>query len=196
MIQTFPNKQKNKNKIKYKCNKKISRMESDERLAIENDEKHQQKLLDLRKGAEIHRQVRQAAQNYIKPGKTMVDICNFIESSTLKLSGYDANDPFAAGYGFPTGCSLNHCAAHYTPNSGDKTVLKKKDLCKIDFGVQINGSIIDSAFSMSFDPMHDQLMVCFFFCFFSFRFHFFVFVAFFETVFCIAFSFAVSNTTQ
>ena len=133
-------------------------MESDERLAIENEAHFQSRLKDLRQGAEIHRQVRQAAQHYIKPGRKMVDICNFIESSTLKLTGYDAKKPMAAGYGFPTGCSLNHCAAHYTPNSGDPTILKATDLCKIDFGVQINGNIIDCAFSMSFDPMHDQLM--------------------------------------
>lgn len=29
-----------------------------------------------------------------------------------------------AGIAFPTGCSLNHVAAHYTPNNGDDTVLK------------------------------------------------------------------------
>ena len=40
---------------------------------------------------------------------------------------------------FPTGCSLNHCAAHYTPNAGDKTVLQYDDVCKIDFGTHING---------------------------------------------------------
>ena len=44
-----------------------------------------------------------------------------------------------AGLAFPTGCSLNHCAAHYTPNAGDTTVLGEKDVCKIDFGTHING---------------------------------------------------------
>ena len=29
----------------------------------------------------------------------------------------------AAGIAFPTGCSLNHVAAHYTPNSGDFTTI-------------------------------------------------------------------------
>ena len=43
---------------------------------------------------------------------------------------------------FPTGCSLNHCAAHYTPNAGDKTVLQYDDVCKIDFGTHINGELI------------------------------------------------------
>ena len=44
-----------------------------------------------------------------------------------------------AGLAFPTGCSLNNCAAHYTPNAGDTTVLKQDDVCKIDFGTHING---------------------------------------------------------
>jgi methionyl aminopeptidase len=28
-------------------------------------------------------------------------------------------DGLQRGIGFPTGVSLNHCAAHYTPNAGD-----------------------------------------------------------------------------
>lgn len=39
-----------------------------------------------------------------------------------------------ASVGFPTGCSLNHVAAHYTPNSEDDTILQQGDVCKIDFG--------------------------------------------------------------
>lgn len=44
-----------------------------------------------------------------------------------------------AGLAFPTGCSLNNCAAHYTPNAGDPTVLHYDDICKIDFGTHISG---------------------------------------------------------
>ena len=54
------------------------------------------------------------------------------------------------GIGFPTGCSLNDVAAHYTPNSGDKTVLEYGDVMKIDFGTQIDGHIIDCAFTVAF----------------------------------------------
>jgi methionyl aminopeptidase len=42
---------------------------------------------------------------------------------------------------FPTGCSRNHCAAHYTPNAGDTTVLQYDDVTKIDFGTHINGEL-------------------------------------------------------
>lgn len=47
---------------------------------------------------------------------------------------------FFLGLAFPTGCSLNHCAAHYTPNAGDTTVLQADDVCKIDFGTHVNGT--------------------------------------------------------
>ena len=51
---------------------------------------------------------------------------------------------FFLGIGFPTGCSLNNCAAHYTPNAGDKTVLQYDDVCKIDFGTHVNGKFINN----------------------------------------------------
>jgi methionyl aminopeptidase len=54
---------------------------------------------------------------------------------------------------------LNHCAAHYTPNAGDTTVLQANDVCKIDFGTHINGRIIDSAFTVTFDHKYDQLLL-------------------------------------
>ena len=47
---------------------------------------------------------------------------------------------------------------HYTPNAGDKTVLTDKDICKIDIGTHVNGRIIDSAFTLSFDPQHQGIM--------------------------------------
>ncbi|XP_053506338.1 methionine aminopeptidase 2 isoform X4 [Ictalurus furcatus] len=63
-----------------------------------------------------------------------------------------------AGLAFPTGCSLNNCAAHYTPNAGDPTMLKYDDVCKIDFGTHINGRIIDCAFTVTFNPKYDRLL--------------------------------------
>lgn len=61
-----------------------------------------------------------------------------LEDCSRKLIKEDRLD---AGLAFPTGCSLNHCAAHYTPNAGDTTVLQYDDVCKIDFGTHINGTV-------------------------------------------------------
>jgi methionyl aminopeptidase len=63
-----------------------------------------------------------------------------------------------AGMGFPCGLSINHCAAHYTPNAGNKMVLQQQDVMKVDFGVHVKGKIVDSAFTMSFDPKYDNLL--------------------------------------
>lgn len=109
---------------------------------------------DVRRAAEVHRQVRQYAQRFIKPGMLMTDICERIEDTTRKLI---EENGLVAGIGFPTGCSLNHVAAHYTPNTGDKTVLQYSDVMKIDFGTHINGRIIDCAFTWTADPKYDKL---------------------------------------
>ncbi|KTW27037.1 methionine aminopeptidase, type II [Pneumocystis carinii B80] len=110
---------------------------------------------DLRRAAEVHRQVRKYAQKTIHPGMTMIEIAEMIENSTRMLV---EEDGLKAGIGFPTGLSLNHCAAHYTPNAGDNTCLQKDDVMKVDFGVHVNGRIIDSAFTMTFDHKYDKLL--------------------------------------
>lgn len=118
-------------------------------------------LTDYRHGAEVHRQVRQWAQKNIKPGQTLTEIAEGIEDSVRALTGHpglEEGDNLKGGMGFPTGLSLNHCAAHYTPNAGNKIVLQKEDVMKVDFGVHINGRIVDSAWTMTFDPVYDNLL--------------------------------------
>ncbi|TSM52238.1 Methionine aminopeptidase 2 [Bagarius yarrelli] len=110
---------------------------------------------DFRQAAEAHRQVRGYVMSWIKPGMTMIDICQKLEDCSRKLI---KENRLNAGLAFPTGCSLNHCAAHYTPNAGDSTVLQYDDVCKIDFGTHINGRIIDCAFTVTFNPKYDKLL--------------------------------------
>uniref|UniRef100_A0A667ZBC4 Methionine aminopeptidase 2 n=1 Tax=Myripristis murdjan TaxID=586833 RepID=A0A667ZBC4_9TELE len=110
---------------------------------------------DFRQAAEAHRQVRQHVRSFIKPGMTMIEICERLEDCSRKLI---KENGLSAGLAFPTGCSLNHCAAHYTPNAGDPTVLQYDDVCKIDFGTHINGRIIDCAFTVTFNPKYDKLL--------------------------------------
>jgi methionyl aminopeptidase len=109
----------------------------------------------LRKAAECHRQVRRWAQSVLKPGLELHDFCEELENYTRSLLEGDGID---AGVGFPTGVSLNHCAAHYTPNPGDKVYLTEDDVCKLDFGCHIGGRIIDCAFTVAFNPKYDNLI--------------------------------------
>jgi len=110
---------------------------------------------DVRQAAEVHRQVRQHMKKKMVPGVKLIDMCEELENFSRTLI---KENGLQAGIAFPTGCSLNHVAAHYTPNKGDETVLQYDDVMKIDFGTQINGRIIDSAFTVSFNPQFDPLL--------------------------------------
>ncbi|KAL3481597.1 methionine aminopeptidase [Aspergillus californicus] len=118
-------------------------------------------LQEYRQGAEVHRQVRQYAQKNIKPGQTLTEIAEGIEDSVRALTGHqglEEGDNIKGGMGFPCGLSINHCAAHYTPNAGNKMVLQQGDVMKVDFGAHLNGRIVDSAFTVAFDPVYDPLL--------------------------------------
>jgi methionyl aminopeptidase len=116
---------------------------------------------DFRQAAEVHRQVRQWAQKNIKPGQTITEIAEGIEDGTRHLTGHmglEEGDNIKGGVAFPTGLSRNNCAAHYSPNAGNKMVLEKDDVMKVDFGVHLNGRIVDSAFTMTWNPVYDNLL--------------------------------------
>lgn len=110
---------------------------------------------EVRIAAEAHRQTRQYMQKFIKPGMRLIDICETLEGTARKLI---KENGLQAGLAFPTGVSINHCAAHYTPNNGDFTVLQYDDVMKVDFGTHINGRIMDCAFTMTFNPRYDPLV--------------------------------------
>lgn len=120
-------------------------------------------LGDYRQAAEIHRQVRQyAKKELIRQGASLLTIADGIENGVRALSGHqglESGDGLKASMGFPTGLCLNNIAAHWTPNPGGKDVfLQGSDVLKVDFGVQINGRIVDSAFTVAFDHTYDNLL--------------------------------------
>ncbi|RMZ89414.1 hypothetical protein DV736_g3350, partial [Chaetothyriales sp. CBS 134916] len=118
-------------------------------------------LQEYRKAAEVHRQVRKWANANIKPGMSLTEIAEGIENGTRALTdhwGLEEGDSIKGGVGFPTGLSINHIAAHYTPNAGNKWVVQEDDVMKVDFGVHVNGRIVDSAFTKTFNPKYDNLL--------------------------------------
>jgi methionyl aminopeptidase len=158
--QLFPNKSYPKGEESEYKDENRYRTTSEEKRHLDNI--NNDFLDDYREAAEIHRQVRQWAQKTIKPGQTLTEIAEGIEDSVRALTGHDGlteGDAMKGGMGFPTGLSINHCAAHYTPNAGNKMVLQQGDVMKVDFGVHVNGRIVDSAFTMAFEPQFDNLLL-------------------------------------
>lgn len=119
-------------------------------------------MSDYRKAAETHRQVRQYVQTIAKPEVSMSKLVQEIEDGVRALVGHDGlatGDGLKAGLGFPTGLALNNVAAHWTPKPGSKEiVLQHDDVLKIDFGVHVNGRIVDSAFTVAANPVYDNLL--------------------------------------
>ena len=73
-------------------------------------------------------QVRTYIRGIAKPGIPMTELCERLEDSVRQLI---AENGLEAGIAFPTGCSLNYVAAHWTPNAQDTTVLQYGDVMKL-----------------------------------------------------------------
>ena len=128
------------------------------------DTKEEIKIFDINKklnkldsyilAGNIHKKVRKIVQPMIEPNMKLSTIAELIESTTRKLTN---NIGINYGIGFPTGLSLNNCAAHYSPYKNNDRIFTNNDILKIDYGVEVNGFIIDSAFTVYFDNKYDTL---------------------------------------
>ncbi len=126
-------------------------------------------LIDLIHASIIHKKVSKYVFENIRPPISLKDIVLIIEKkikeyiktyieeknikSQFKLNE-ETGEPLHTEFGiaFPVGVSMNEVVAHYTPNYIEKErIFTEKDIVKIDFGVHCKGSIIDSAFNISFD---------------------------------------------
>jgi len=92
------------------------------------------------KAGNIAKQVREFAKSIIKPNAKLLDIAEKIETKIIELGAKPA---------FPVNLSINEIAAHYTPSYNDISLAR--GLLKVDIGVQIDGEIADTAFSLDLE---------------------------------------------
>jgi methionyl aminopeptidase len=107
----------------------------------------------------IHKKVRSIIKNHYQPNLSLNHLAELIENTTKNLT---KNTGINYGIGFPSGLSLNEVAAHYSPHNYEIGVndlyFKPKDILKIDFGVEVNGWIIDSAFTITYNHEYINLL--------------------------------------
>jgi len=101
------------------------------------------------KAGKICQEAKELARIQLKPGMKVLDLAENIEKLIKDKSGEPA---------FPVNISLNDIAAHYTPDIGDTLTLKDGDLIKVDVGVQVDGYIGDTAFSVRLGEKSDTLI--------------------------------------
>ncbi|XP_004309911.1 PREDICTED: methionine aminopeptidase 2B-like [Fragaria vesca subsp. vesca] len=153
LIDLFPHGEYPEGEIQQYRDDNLWRTTSEEKRELERLEKPLYN--SVRRAAEVHRQVRKYIRSILKPGMLMTDLCETLENTVRRLI---SENGLEAGIAFPTGCSLNWVAAHWTPNTGDKTVLQYDDVMKLDFGTHVDGHIVDCAFTVAFNPMFNPLL--------------------------------------
>lgn len=104
-----------------------------------------QEIEKLRKAGEIARKTKDYARTIIKKDVKLLDIAEKIEKKIEELGGKPA---------FPTNLCINEIAAHYTPSYDDET--RAFGLLKIDIGIQVDGYVSDTAFSIDLENSQEN----------------------------------------
>ncbi|MDC0199253.1 type II methionyl aminopeptidase [Candidatus Nitrosopelagicus sp.] len=104
---------------------------------------------DYIKAGKIAGEVRENVRKTDWVGKTVYEICEYVESEIRKRGAKCA---------FPVNTSINEVAAHYTAEPNDSKIITNDDLVKIDLGAQINGYIADTAVTVCYNPEFDSLV--------------------------------------
>ena len=76
--------------------------------------------------------------NVVKVGTSLKEVCEVIEKYIIEQGAIPA---------FPVNIGINEIAAHFTPSLTSKEILPPDSIVKIDFGVSIDGYIVDTAIS-------------------------------------------------
>ncbi|MEM4361211.1 MAG: type II methionyl aminopeptidase [Candidatus Anstonellaceae archaeon] len=115
----------------------------------EREENYWKDLEKYKKAGKITEKIRKHLKNLVNPGETLLDIAETIEKMIRDEGGEPA---------FPVNLSINQIAAHYTPQIEDQTTIKDEDIVKVDFGVQIDGCIVDNAITIDLSEKNEKLL--------------------------------------
>ncbi|CAD7932000.1 unnamed protein product, partial [Amoebophrya sp. A25] len=135
-----------------------------EALAVD-DVVEEHRLFCLRTAADLHRQARgkvaqMIAEHNESQQLTSEHVIQQLETclaQAIREKGLQSR----AGHAFPTGVCINEVAAHdsRTPCLSRKQYLQLSDVISLDFGVHVDGYLVDSAFSWTWDqPTHEPLL--------------------------------------
>ncbi|MDD5340403.1 MAG: type II methionyl aminopeptidase [Candidatus ainarchaeum sp.] len=93
--------------------------------------------------------VREQSKRLIMVGESLLDIAETIEQMIGEEGGRPA---------FPVNISINDIAAHYTPEFESTASLDENDVVKIDLGIEVNGALSDTAYTVDLSGKNDVLV--------------------------------------
>jgi len=100
-----------------------------------------QALGSFRKSGEIVARLRKEVPVMVKPGVSSLRICDELEQKMRDHGGKPA---------FPVNVGINEVAAHYTSPPGDTLTIPSGCLAKMDYGVQGDGYVNDTSYTVCF----------------------------------------------
>jgi len=101
------------------------------------------------KSGEIASSVLKLAREHVVEGRLVEEICEELEDIIRSKGGVMA---------FPCNISQNSEAAHYSAAPGDERKIERGAIVKVDIGVQVDGFIADTAFTVNFNPTLNDMV--------------------------------------
>jgi methionyl aminopeptidase len=102
-----------------------------------------EELDKFRISGKILRETREEMKSQVRENMLVIDICEKVEDLIRAKGGKPA---------FPCNVSINEITAHYTSPPEDTTTIPEGSTVKVDLGVQVDGYVTDTAFTVSFNP--------------------------------------------
>jgi methionyl aminopeptidase len=104
----------------------------------------------FRQAGSMAAKIREESKRLIMVGESLLDIAETVEQMIAEEGGKPA---------FPVNISIDDIAAHYTPEFESQASLGEKDLVKIDLGIQLNGALSDTAYTVDLDGGNGKLVL-------------------------------------
>ena len=102
-----------------------------------------EELDKFRISGKILRETREEMKSQVRENMPVINVCEKVEGLIRSKGGKPA---------FPCNVSINEVAAHYTSPPEDTLTIPEGSTVKVDLGVQVDGYVTDTAFTVSFNP--------------------------------------------
>lgn len=132
-----------------KAKEEVKEEKAEEVKEEEAEEKEETPLEKYQKAGEVAQGILQHLKEMAKPGVKALDLCETADRMIAEAGMKTA---------FPLNVAINNHAAHYSSPWEDELVLTEGDVVKIDCGVQYDGYIADTALTVAFDDVHNDLI--------------------------------------
>ncbi len=118
-------------------------------ILIEANIMSDEEIEAFKESGKLASKIREDSKRLIMVGESLLDIAETIE----QMIGEEGAKP-----AFPVNISINDIAAHYTPEAGSEESLGETDLVKIDMGLELNGGLSDTAYTIDLSNQNEKLV--------------------------------------